>query len=86
MKLPPRTKAPGVEALDGLAHLAPEDEEMDDCRPISNEDTCAGCGRSVRAPAGEIAVEELERAEFPGSYTIVRHYGQTIPCALPHGS
>lgn len=57
-----------------------------DFRPTSNEDTCAGCGRSVRAPAGRIAIEDLEQSDLPGSYAIVRHYDETRTCALPHGS
>lgn len=55
-----------------------------DYRPTSCEDTCAGCGRSVRAPAGEIPVEDLEQADFPGSYHIARRYGDSRACALPH--
>ena len=66
----------------------PDDETtcVPDYRPTSNEDTCAGCGRSVRAPAGRIAIEDLEQSDLPGSYGITRHYGETRACTLPHGS
>jgi hypothetical protein len=40
----------------------------------------------VRAPAGRIATEHLEQADFPGSYAVVRHHGGTRVCTLPHGS
>lgn len=55
-----------------------------DHRPTSTADACAGCGRSVRAPAGRIPIEDLEQADRPGSYAITRRYGGTRACTQPH--